>query len=107
MSNDDNLQITNTVFPPPPAYYKAYTNANLTKYALAESSGTSKQKGLSPVDVSPEGPEDVEDGEVGGMDELRKMLEKPNVEWVKEEGKWMCFGKEYRVSVFPDTSPRS
>ncbi|WVQ97660.1 hypothetical protein IAU59_004774 [Kwoniella sp. CBS 9459] len=103
------LPITNTLFPPPPPYFQAYTQANLDRYEQITGQplipDSNKGKGRA-------APDDIEDGsrvsiasQEGGQagpgvdsDEgqaLREKLEKPRADWVEEDGRWMCFGQMY------------
>ncbi len=74
-NDNGNLPITNTLFPPPPPYYTAYTVVNLAAAAGAEDNGSAANSEGS---------------------ELR-VLEKPRVDWIREEGRWMSFGQMYSV----------
>ncbi len=120
---DADTPLTNTLFPPPPRYYKAYADYN------GESSGTNKGKLVEEVDDlgigakrrSEEGDIDekgttsaVESGETAGQDHEghrlsqestvalteseRVSTRKPRVDWVEEDGRWMSFGQMYTVS---------
>lgn len=77
--DNGNLPITNTLFPPPPDYYTAFTTE-----AVKEWEG---RKGESGVNGS---------AEVGPS-----RLDRPREDWVREEGRWMCFGQMYTVRAMP------
>lgn len=102
-----NPDLANTLFPPPPAYWKAFTDANVARYAeLAGPSGTSKGKAglskdngtLNTEEDAAEALEDLNEDERRDLAELQASLEKPRSDWVVEEGKWLCFGQPYSVS---------
>lgn len=106
--DDANLPITNTLFPPPPAYYKAFTEANLQRYEFLASSteaGPSRPRATPPVPVGmTTGDSQVNlhamtSEEEADLAELRVQLEKPRADWVKEDGRWMCFGQMYSVRL--------
>jgi mediator of RNA polymerase II transcription subunit 7 len=91
--------IANTLFPPPPAYYKAFTSANLARYAqLGGPSGTSKNRG-NPASIEEDQPvaqrDEEEEKEFG---RLKTLLSPPRSDWVEEEGRWKCFGETLNVS---------
>ncbi|WVF70240.1 hypothetical protein IAT40_005029 [Kwoniella sp. CBS 6097] len=103
------LPITNTLFPPPPPYFQAYTQANLDQYK--EITGrplfsSSKDKGKGRVNGADEedqrtdvdqnreaGPSVRVDSEEGRA--IVEKLEKPRANWIEEDGRWMCFGQMY------------
>lgn len=66
------VPITNTLFPPPPGYYKAFTPEAVAQAAAAEEEGQEN-------------------------DELAA-LRPPRTDWVLEDGRWMLFGQMYTVS---------
>ncbi|CAK9784610.1 hypothetical protein CC85DRAFT_282959 [Cutaneotrichosporon oleaginosum] len=72
------VPITNTLFPPPPGYYKAFTPEALARLAELRSEGDSAEP-LAP----------------GELDELAVALDPPRADWVLEEGQWMLFGQKY------------
>ncbi|ORX37357.1 hypothetical protein BD324DRAFT_444141 [Kockovaella imperatae] len=84
----DASELANTLFPPPPPFYKEFTDANLARYAelRGEPSGTSKNRASSPI--SADTPE---------LRDLESKLERPRADWIVEEGRWMCFGQQYDV----------
>ena len=87
----DPAELANTLFPPPPPFYKEFTSAHLARYAelRGESSGTSKGKA---------GALELDEEDQAELKELEKKLEKPRADWIVEEGRWMCFGQQYDVS---------
>ena len=96
-------ELTNTLFPPPPAYYKAFTAANLARQtASAGPSGTSKQRGdgvsAAQADGTDVGGEIMGEAEIDELRKLSAVLDPPNVDWVVQEGRWKCFGETYTVS---------
>lgn len=102
-----NPDLANTLFPPPPAYWKAFTDANVARYTeLGGPSGTSKGKAgpskrngtLDTAEDAAEAREDLNEDNRRDLAELQESLEKPRSDWVVEEGKWLCFGQPYSVS---------
>lgn len=79
----EGVPITNTLFPPPPGYYKAFTKENVERYADLTAG-------------SMEG--DASDSEE--LAKLRDELSPPRVDWVREDARWMLFGQMYTVSTF-------
>lgn len=69
-------EITNTLFPPPPGYYKAFTPEAIERAAAASA-----------------------DGGAGEDDPEVEALQPPRADWVLEDGRWMLFGQMYTVSV--------
>ena len=91
-------ELTNTLFPPPPAHYKAFTSANIARHAaLAGPSGTSKNRGDA-SDSAPEAQTGPGEEEAKEFKLLSAGLQPPRVDWVLEEGRWKCFGETYTVS---------
>ncbi|WVR06085.1 hypothetical protein IAU60_003113 [Kwoniella sp. DSM 27419] len=89
------LPITNTLFPPPPPYYQAFTEDNLDQYeVLAGTPLFRKDKGKGRAQ-SQDIPSGVADGEDRELVELRAKLEPPRADWVDDDGRWMCFGQMY------------
>lgn len=82
-------EITNTLFPPPPEYYKQFTDANIERLS-APSAGLPKSNpsaGDSLVQPNAE------------HDGLIPVLQKPRADWVREEGRWVVFGEISKVSL--------
>jgi mediator of RNA polymerase II transcription subunit 7 len=102
-----NVPITNTLFPPPPDFYKAYTDDNLRRSLQLRGgpSFTSKARAgaatASEVDVDVDGlaasDAELNDEQRQELTGLRALLDKPRADWVREEGKWMSFGEIYTV----------
>ncbi len=98
--DESNLQIANTLFPPPPAYYKAFTETNLSRYGELRSA-----KGKERAHPQPElGDSMIEargssDDEIKELEKLGGEMEKPRVDWIREDGRWMCFGQMHTVGV--------
>ncbi|OCF42125.1 hypothetical protein I317_04096 [Kwoniella heveanensis CBS 569] len=109
------LPITNTLFPPPPPYFQAYTQANLDRYEELTgrpllSSGKGKEKAT--VDNAQfDNHDDTvhRDTEAGSSESeegkaLREKLEKPRADWIEEDGRWMCFGQMYTTEPIIPTA---
>ena len=95
--DEGNLPITNTLFPPPPSYYQAFTDINLARYAeLRSKKGKERADGANDNSELSDKPLSAEDGIE--LIRLEDELEKPNGDWVNEDGRWMCFGQLYTVS---------
>jgi hypothetical protein len=88
-------QITNTLFPPPPEFYKQFTEENVARYeALIENeAGPSR----SPRTGSP-GRVELGAEEKQELEGLRASLKPPRADWIEEEGKWVTFGEMHTVS---------
>lgn len=83
--DNGNLPITNTLFPPPPDYYTAYTSENVAEW------DSRRDEALS-----------------GGSAEAGpSRLDKPREDWVREEGRWMCFGQMYTVRIESTATTRN
>lgn len=111
-----NLELANTLFPPPPDFYRAFTEANLSSYAqlLGEPSSTNKGKAGPKSVASLESIQgDTEDvsriavtpDDAAELEELRSQLTRPRADWVQEEGQWLCFGQRYSASCSLETYP--
>jgi mediator of RNA polymerase II transcription subunit 7 len=91
--------ITNTLFPPPPAYFQAFTNENLNRYE--QFGGPSRRRASANEGRQAEQGEEA--GDQNQDDEelrrLRELLEPPRADWVREEGAWKCFGETRHVST--------
>ncbi|KAK4687660.1 mediator of RNA polymerase II transcription subunit 7, partial [Tremellales sp. Uapishka_1] len=83
------IPITNTLFPPPPIYYEAFTDANLERYAQLASSSRSVDVGAIP--------KDPDANELNDLSKLKEQLEKPRVDWIDNEGKWKVFGQIHTI----------
>lgn len=83
MSDEDHMAANaGTTYPPPPPFYKAFTDENIARRSELEE----KRKEQTLADV--EGDE---------LATLQRELGKPRADWVKEEGRWMCFGEMLSV----------
>ncbi|EIW72380.1 hypothetical protein TREMEDRAFT_25849 [Tremella mesenterica DSM 1558] len=104
-SQDDGaLAIANTLYPPPPVYFADFTDSNLARLSElgGEASGTNKGRGLDPKAESGDDSPMVHTGELNAAEqtelaELTLKLTSPNVKWIEEDGRWMCFGQMYTV----------
>jgi mediator of RNA polymerase II transcription subunit 7 len=103
---DSNIPVTNTLFPPPPDCFKSFTPLHLQRYAelLGQSSETNKGKGREystqgeqQEETTQRVPRHLSDEEQTELDALRSSLNKPRADWVRDEGRWMCFGQMYNV----------
>ena len=72
----EGVPITNTLFPPPPEYYKAFTPEAVERLA------------------------DLRSKDEGGeeRERLEKEQDPPRTGWILEDGRWMAFGQQYTVS---------
>lgn len=96
----EGVPITNTLFPPPPAYYKAFTPEALQRYAeLNPAAGSSRAGSSSPTKSPTKAPADITPAEPGELEKLERELEPPRADWVREDGRWMLFGQMYTVSM--------
>jgi mediator of RNA polymerase II transcription subunit 7 len=88
--------ITNTLFPPPPEYYKQYTDENVARYETLNpaEAGPSRSQSVQPTSPRAE----LSPGEKEELERLRGMLAPPRADWVREEGRWVTFGEMYTVS---------
>jgi len=93
-------ELANNIFPPPPAYYKAFTSANLARHsALAGPSGTSKSRGAGDAESAETVVARTEEEE-SQCARLTAALDPPRSDWVEEEGRWKAFGDVLSVSRF-------
>jgi mediator of RNA polymerase II transcription subunit 7 len=87
-------QITNTLFPPPPEFYKQFTDENVAQFeALKENeAGPSRSpRAGSPGRVELGAEERVE------LERLQRSLQPPRADWTEEEGRWVTFGEMHTV----------
>ncbi|WVQ82483.1 hypothetical protein IAT38_004612 [Cryptococcus sp. DSM 104549] len=101
------LPITNTLFPPPPPFFQAYTDDAVARYERltgatpGASVGRDKGKGKGKEVGKEDGSAAEMEVDGGGADgeegekELREKLDPPRADWVNEDGRWMCFGTMY------------
>jgi len=95
-TDEGNLPITNTLFPPPPSYYKAFTEANVARHVELRTA-RGKERALPEFDSDvPIGSErQLNDEEEKELARLEGDLEKPRVACIDEDGRWMCYGQMY------------
>jgi len=106
-TNDEgNLPITNTLFPPPPSYFKAFIDTNVARYAelRGEPSSSSRTRPEAGADGNELSSPTLGVDEQAELEDLQRTLEKPRADWVKEEGRWMCFGQMYTSEPFIPTA---
>ncbi|KAL7419238.1 hypothetical protein Q5752_006075 [Cryptotrichosporon argae] len=99
---DAAVPITNTLFPPPPVFYKAFTGPALARLAELEVrvDGARIDVDAEHVDGGAGSSDGAAPGQLSGeerkeLDELRVTLGKPRADWVEEDGRWMLFGQMY------------
>ncbi|WVN89146.1 uncharacterized protein L203_104362 [Cryptococcus depauperatus CBS 7841] len=107
---DDKLPITNTVFPPPPSYYKQFTHENVQRYeTLTGKPFNPREKGkcrakmdekvdVERIEVDDHGDRrevELTTEEREELKDLEERFKKPRADWVQEEGRWMCFNNVY------------
>ncbi|WVW82559.1 hypothetical protein I302_104570 [Kwoniella bestiolae CBS 10118] len=85
------LPITNTLFPPPPAYWQSFTDHNIERYE-ALSGSSFNEPGPSSKATNGDIQVDLSEEEKRELEELKVRLDKPKAQWVEEDGRWMCFG---------------
>ncbi|WVO24504.1 uncharacterized protein IAS62_005872 [Cryptococcus decagattii] len=99
------LPITNTLFPPPPPYFQAFTDEAIERYEaltgkpllvndLRDKSKGEKEK-QDDQDIMDSRMEDLTEEEQNEKLELERTLGRPRADWVIEDGRWMCFGTMY------------
>lgn len=112
MGDQASAQITNTLFPPPPEYYKQFTQENIDRYELLKA-GPSRPRprsqsprlttnaeeygGHARAELSPE--------ETAELERLDGALGKPRADWIHEEGRWVTFGELSTVCSTPLSAP--
>ncbi|KIR59056.1 hypothetical protein I314_05040 [Cryptococcus bacillisporus CA1873] len=100
------LPITNTLFPPPPPYFQAFTDEAIERYEaltgrpLLVNDQRDKSKGKKENqddrDIRMDSRmEDLTEEEQNEKLELERTLGRPRADWVIEDGRWMCFGTMY------------
>ncbi|KIR97244.1 hypothetical protein L804_05426 [Cryptococcus deuterogattii 2001/935-1] len=100
------LPITNTLFPPPPPYFQAFTDEAIERYealtgkSLLVNDQRDKSKGEKEKqddrDIRMDSKmEDLTEEEQNEKLELERTLGRPRADWVIEDGRWMCFGTMY------------
>jgi mediator of RNA polymerase II transcription subunit 7 len=91
-----SAQITNTLFPPPPEYYKQFTDENLERYDELSSNqaGPSRPRSPRPVsDLNENERAELSAEESAELTQLEGALRRPRADWIKEEGRWVTFGE--------------
>jgi mediator of RNA polymerase II transcription subunit 7 len=83
-------QITNTLFPPPPEFFKQFTNENVARYEELSSieAGPSKSPRAATGARVELGAEERDE-----LETLRASLAPPRSDWLEEEGRWVTFGE--------------
>ncbi|KAE8542837.1 hypothetical protein D1P53_000900 [Cryptococcus gattii VGV] len=100
------LPITNTLFPPPPPYFQAFTDEAIERHealtgkSLLVNDQRDKRKGekeeQDDTDIRMDSRmEDLTEEEQNEKLELERTLGRPRADWVIEDGRWMCFGTMY------------
>lgn len=98
------VPITNTLFPPPPGYYKAYTPENVARLAELRGSDDNDAGPSSPSPSTSVPDAQPAPAEPGELEELTAAQDPPRADWVLEEGRWMLFGQMYTVRTTYDFS---
>lgn len=104
------LPITNTLFPPPPPYFQAFTDEAIERYEAltGKSLLVNDQRDKSKDEKEKQDDRDIRlDSRMGDLTEeeqnekleLERTLGRPRADWVIEDGRWMCFGTMYTVSI--------
>ncbi|ADV25472.1 hypothetical protein I315_04659 [Cryptococcus gattii Ru294] len=100
------LPITNTLFPPPPPYFQAFTDEAIERYEAltGKSLLVNDQRDKSKDEKEKQDDRDIRlDSRMGDLTEeeqnekleLERTLGRPRADWVIEDGRWMCFGTMY------------
>ena len=89
-------QITNTLFPPPPEFYKQFTDKNVARYQALQENEAGPSR--SPRAGSPSRVE-LEPQEREELERLRSSLQPPRADWIEEEGRWVTFGEMHTVRI--------
>ncbi|WWC99926.1 hypothetical protein V866_006835 [Kwoniella sp. B9012] len=93
-TQEDPLPITNTLFPPPPAYWQSFTETNIQRYeSLTGTSFFDNQRDEVKGDIESDQGED----ERKELEELKIRLDRPRNDWVEEDGRWMSFGTLFNI----------
>ncbi|WWC86476.1 uncharacterized protein L201_001353 [Kwoniella dendrophila CBS 6074] len=95
-TQEEALPITNTLFPPPPAYWQSFTETNINRYETLTGINSFFREDKDKIDdKDKENKIDLNEDEKNELEELNLRLEKPNVDWVNDDGRWMCFGNMF------------
>jgi len=98
--DEANLPITNTLFPPPPSFYKSFTEAKVARHGeLRTAKGKNRAHPEDDDDIAYLSSRTLKEEEEGELGNLEEELGKPRVDWVNEDGRWMCFGQMHTVST--------
>jgi len=98
--DEANLPITNTLFPPPPSFYKSFTEAKVARHGeLRTAKGKNRAHPEDDDDIAYLCSRTLKEEEEGELGNLEEELGKPRVDWVNEDGRWMCFGQMHTVST--------
>ncbi|KAK6905948.1 hypothetical protein I204_05895 [Kwoniella mangroviensis CBS 8886] len=93
-TQENPLPITNTLFPPPPAYWQSFTETNIQRYeSLTGTSFFDNQGDEVKQDINL----DLGEDERKELEELKIRLNKPRNDWVEEDGRWMSFGTLFNI----------
>ncbi|OCF54314.1 hypothetical protein L486_08228 [Kwoniella mangroviensis CBS 10435] len=93
-TQENPLPITNTLFPPPPAYWQSFTETNIQRYeSLTGTSFFDNQGDELKQDINL----DLGEDERKELEELKIRLNKPRNDWVEEDGRWMSFGTLFNI----------
>ncbi|WVQ61949.1 uncharacterized protein L199_000082 [Kwoniella botswanensis] len=93
-TQEDPLPITNTLFPPPPAYWQSFTETNIQRYESL--TGTSFFD-IQGDEVKADMDSDLGEEETKELEELKLRLNRPRNDWVEEDGRWMSFGTLFNI----------
>ena len=94
-AQEPTAQITNTLFPPPPEFFKQFTDENLARYEELTSNEAGPSKSPRAATAARTELDSEEREELG---RLRASLAPPSSDWIEEEGRWVTFGEMSTVS---------
>jgi mediator of RNA polymerase II transcription subunit 7 len=91
-------QITNTLFPPPPEFYKQFTDDNVARYGelTSNNAGPSRSPRLTSGGITARAELSAEERQE--LEHLTASLGPPRSDWIEEEGRWVTFGEMSTVS---------
>ena len=94
-----NAQLANTLFPPPPEYYKQFTDENLERHeSLSSATAGPSRSGKSPSAQTNER-QPLTEEETAELERLDGTLSRPRADWIREDGRWVTFGEMLTVSL--------